>query len=50
VVIQFTYFERGGAPPGRRYRLAEAALVGLFVFLTLVYGTAVFVNLRGGGP
>jgi hypothetical protein len=38
VVIQFAYFERADAPQGLRYTLGEAALVVLFVGLTLVYG------------
>jgi hypothetical protein len=40
LVIQFTYFDRTAAPPGRIYRLAEAALVLLFIVLTAVYWTA----------
>jgi hypothetical protein len=31
-------------------RLAEIAAVGLFGFLTLVYGGTCLLNLRGGGP
>src|SRR5262245_9581161 len=38
VLIQFVYFDRSDAPPGLAVRLAEAGLVGLFVYLTLVYG------------
>jgi hypothetical protein len=38
VVIQFAYFDRSDAPRGLRYTLGEAALVVLFVGLTLVYG------------
>lgn len=38
VVIQFTYFDRSDAPPGRLFDLAELALVALFVYLALVYG------------
>ena len=41
VVIQFTYFDRTDAPPGRLTQLGEIALVGLFIYLTLVYGTIV---------
>ena len=37
-MIQFVYFDRSDAPRGRATPLAEAALVGLFVGLTLVYG------------
>ena len=45
VVIQFTYFDRTDAPPGRLTQLGEIALVGLFVYLTVVYG-AVAAGVR----
>jgi hypothetical protein len=45
IVIQFAYFDRSAAPAGAIFRLLEAALVGLFVFLTVVYGLAVAANL-----
>jgi hypothetical protein len=38
VIIQFTYYDRSGAPPGAVFKLLEAALVLLFVYLSLVYG------------
>lgn len=38
IAIQFFYFDRSDAPPGAIYKLAEVALVGLFLFLTAVYG------------
>jgi hypothetical protein len=40
VLVQFFYFDRSAAPPGAIYKLADAALVGLFLFLTAVYGCA----------
>jgi hypothetical protein len=40
LVVQFFYFDRSGAPAGALYRVVEAALVALFVFLTGVYGYA----------
>jgi hypothetical protein len=40
VLVQVFYFDRSGAPPGAVYKLAEVALVGLFIFLTAVYGYA----------
>jgi hypothetical protein len=49
LLIQFTVLDRRDAPPGRHVRLAEAALVTLFVFLTLVYTSAAVVNLFGVG-
>jgi hypothetical protein len=45
VLVQFFYFDRGDAPAGRHIRLAEAALVGLFVFLALVYAAGLLFNL-----
>jgi hypothetical protein len=44
LVLQFTYFDRTAAPPGVLFRLAEPALVTLFVALAAVYGTVAFVN------
>lgn len=45
VLIQFFYFDRSDAPPGLLVRLAEVALVGLFFYLSLVYGAALLLNL-----
>src|SRR5262249_27111454 len=45
VLIQFFYFDRSDAPPGPLVRFAEAGLVSLFVYLSLVYGTALLFNL-----
>jgi hypothetical protein len=45
VLIQFFYFDRSDAPPGLHVRLAEVALVGLFVFLSLVYAAGLLFNL-----
>lgn len=47
LVIQFAYFDRTDAPAGIQYRLAEVALVSLFVSLTLIYATATLVNISG---
>jgi hypothetical protein len=48
LVIQFTYFDRRAAPPGRIFRIGEAALVLLFVTLTAIYSTAaVFILVLG---
>ena len=40
VLVQFLYFDRSEAPPGAFYKMAEVALVGLFLFLIAVYGYA----------
>jgi hypothetical protein len=45
IVIQFTYFDRSDVPPGWFFRLAEFALVALFVALTGIYGWAALHNL-----
>jgi len=45
LALQFLYLDRSDAPLGTRFRLAEAALVALFVFLTAVYGAAFMDNL-----
>ncbi len=40
LVIQFAYFDRSDVPKGPFFAVGEAALVGLFLLLTLVYGAA----------
>jgi hypothetical protein len=50
VLIQFFYFDRSDAPPGLYVRLAEVALVGLFLYLALVYAAALLFNLEVIGP
>lgn len=40
ILIQFFYFDRSEAPKGLFYFLAEAALISLFIYLTLVYSWA----------
>jgi hypothetical protein len=40
LAVQFFYFDRSAAPAGALYRVAETALVTLFVFLVGVYGYA----------
>ncbi|HYV47318.1 MAG TPA: hypothetical protein VFA20_20810, partial [Myxococcaceae bacterium] len=42
LIIQFTYFDRTAAPPGRIYALGEVALVALFVALACVYATVAY--------
>lgn len=45
LLIQFLYFDRSDAPQGLHVRLAEVALVTLFVFLAVVYAVALLLNL-----
>ena len=47
LIIQFTCLDRRDAPPGAHVRLAEAALVSLFISLTAVYGLAATSNCGG---
>lgn len=47
VAIQFLYFDRSDAPPGLATRLAEAALIVLFVYLTAVFGAVARITLLG---
>ena len=44
VLIQFFYFDRTSFPTGNWYKLGEALLVLLFVFLSSVYSYAFYVN------
>jgi hypothetical protein len=48
ILIQFLYFKRSDFPSGRLYQTGEIALVSLFIFLTLVYGSAFLWNLGWG--
>jgi hypothetical protein len=45
VLIQFFYFDRSDIPGGLMFRFLETALVGLFVYLGLVYAAALLLNL-----
>jgi hypothetical protein len=45
VLIQFFYFDRSDAPTGLHVRIAEVGLIGLFIYLSLVYSTALLFNL-----
>ena len=47
LALQFAGFDRTDMPQGLRYRVAESALVLLFVYLTGVYGTVFVRNLQG---
>jgi hypothetical protein len=46
VAVQFLYYNRRDAPAGALFRIAEAALVLLFLFLTVTYGLSLAYNLR----
>jgi hypothetical protein len=43
--IQFFYFDRTDAPQGKHVRWAEVALVAMFIYLALVYGVSLLLNL-----
>jgi hypothetical protein len=44
IILQFTYFDRASAPKGFWLSLGEAVLILSFVYLTGVYGYAVWIN------
>jgi len=44
IILQFTYFDRASAPKGCWITIAEFVLVGSFVYLTMVYGYAAWIN------
>ncbi|QEC76236.1 hypothetical protein [Mucilaginibacter ginsenosidivorax] len=44
VLIQFLYFDRTNFPTGKLHKLAEAVLIILFVFLSVVYSRACYFN------
>jgi hypothetical protein len=50
LVIQFAYFDRTDAPKGLVFRIGEAALVSLFLVLTLTYGALVLRAFGILGP
>ena len=44
LLIQFFYYDRSERPPGLLWTLAEWSLVGLFTFLTAVYGSIAVIG------
>jgi hypothetical protein len=48
VVVQFVYFDRTDVPGGPGVRLAEAGLVALFLYLTVVYAVVALITVRAG--
>ena len=44
VVVQFFYFDRTDFPDGKWTKIGETLLVGLFIFLSLVYTLACYHN------
>ncbi|MNK19691.1 hypothetical protein D3C87_379190 [compost metagenome] len=44
VLIQFLYFDRKSFPKGKIYMAGEFTLVVLFVFLSIVYSWAFYIN------
>jgi len=45
VLIQFLYFDRTNFPTGIWLKIGEGALVTLFIFLSVVYSRAFYLNL-----
>jgi hypothetical protein len=50
LTLQFTVLDRRDGPDGRLIRVAEAALVSLFVGLTLTYAVVAWRTWIGVGP
>jgi hypothetical protein len=46
ILVQFFYFDRASFPKGAWFSAGEAALVVLFVFLSLVYSCAGYFNFQ----
>lgn len=46
VGVQFFYFDRSSFPTGIWHRVAEAVLIILFVFLSIVYSMACYYNYQ----
>ena len=46
VLIQFFYFDRANLPAGWWHRFAEVLLVTLFIFLSVVYSRAFYLNYQ----
>ncbi|WP_183574826.1 hypothetical protein HDF18_00215 [Mucilaginibacter sp. X5P1] len=46
VLIQFLYFDRTNFPAGKWNKLAEVLLVALFIFLSIVYSLACYINYK----
>jgi hypothetical protein len=44
VLIQFLYFDRSNFPTGKYHKLAEVVLVTVFVFLSITYSWAFYLN------
>lgn len=48
ILIQFFYFDRTAFPKSLWHKLGEVALVTLFVFLSIVYSWAAYINYLQG--
>jgi hypothetical protein len=46
LILQFTYYDRKDAPDLPFVKLGEGYIVALFVFLSAVYGSALYVNVQ----
>jgi hypothetical protein len=46
VLIQFLYFDRTNFPAGGWNKFAEILLVALFIFLSIVYSRAFYINYQ----
>lgn len=46
ILIQFLYFDRTNFPQGTWNKIGEAVLVTLFIFLSIVYSIAFYLNIQ----
>jgi hypothetical protein len=49
LVLQLFFFDWTDVPSSRLLQMGESVVVGLFLYLTFVYGAATVVNLSRGG-
>ena len=49
VLVQIFYFDRTNFPSGNWNKFAEVLLVGLFIFLSIVYSWACYINYKQTG-
>ena len=47
VVLQLIYFDASDAPQGLKYKVAEWGFLAVFICFALVFGWALYFNVRG---
>ena len=46
IAVQFLYFDRSDFPTGKWHKTGEIVLVGVFIFLSIVYSWAFYFNYQ----